>query len=144
MHISARADYAVRAMVTAASYPDGPVKAAKLAEDQDIPLSFLHGILLDLRRAGLMFSQRGGGGGYALARPAGEISVGDILRTLQGSLSTVRGMPSQQVAYEGVAAGLPELWRSIEAAIAEVVDRATLTDVLVGQRSPVDLPPPPS
>ncbi|KJY31750.1 Rrf2 family transcriptional regulator, partial [Streptomyces sp. NRRL S-444] len=78
MRISARADYAVRAALQlAAAQDDGPVKAEAIADAQDIPHKFLEGILNDMRRGGLVLSQRGGNGGYRLAKPAGSISIAD-------------------------------------------------------------------
>ncbi|MEU0152737.1 RrF2 family transcriptional regulator [Micromonospora fulviviridis] len=140
MYVSARADYALRAMlaVADAAGPTGDggsgagelVKAASLAERQDIPLSFLQGILLDLRRAGLLHSHRGTEGGYALTRPAAEISVGDVLRAVGGALTSVRGMPADHAGYHGVAAGLRDVWLAVDGAIALVVDRTTLADLL--------------
>ncbi|MFC8615946.1 RrF2 family transcriptional regulator [Micromonospora purpureochromogenes] len=161
MYVSARSDYALRAMLAVAastggdgvpagsasppgSLPAGTggrtaaagaggelVKAAALAERQGIPLSFLQGILLDLRRAGLLHSHRGTEGGYALTRPAGEISVGDVLRAVGGSLTTVRGLPAEDAGYHGVATGLRDVWLAVHGAIAVVVDRTTLADLLV-------------
>ncbi|MEU8022806.1 MULTISPECIES: RrF2 family transcriptional regulator [Micromonospora] len=141
MYVSARSDYALRAMlaVAATARGSGPapggelVKAAALAESQAIPLSFLQGILLDLRRAGLLFSHRGTDGGYALARPATEISVGDVLRAVGGSLTSVRGLPAEVAGYHGVAAGLRDVWLAVDGAIALVVDRTTLADLLTGE-----------
>ncbi|MFF3851549.1 RrF2 family transcriptional regulator [Micromonospora sp. NPDC002575] len=143
MYVSARSDYALRAMlaVAATARDAGPapapggelVKAAALAESQAIPLSFLQGILLDLRRAGLLFSHRGTDGGYALARPATEISVGDVLRAVGGSLTSVRGLPAEVAGYHGVAAGLRDVWLAVDGAIALVVDRTTLADLLAGE-----------
>lgn len=131
MQISARSDYALRALIATAGFPGGgPVSATKLAQAQAIPLGFLHDIMSDLRRAGLLTSQRGTDGGYTLARPPSEITVGDVLRAINGSLSTVRGLPPGQVDYHGVASGLPELWLTLHEAIAEVVDRTTLADLL--------------
>ncbi|MFG3599090.1 RrF2 family transcriptional regulator [Micromonospora chersina] len=140
MYVSARADYALRAMLAVAdaagSTGDGGsgagelVKAASLAERQDIPLSFLQGILLDLRRAGLLHSHRGNEGGYALTRPAADISVGDVLRAVGGALTSVRGMPAHHAGYHGVAAGLRDVWLAVDGAIALVVDRTTLADLL--------------
>jgi Rrf2 family protein len=130
MYVSARSDYAVRAMLAVAAEPDGLVKAANLAADQKIPLSFLQGILLDLRRAGLLYSHRGIDGGYALARPVTEISVGDVLRAVSGTLTTVRGMPAETAEYHGVASGLKTVWLSVEAAIGDVVNRTSLADLL--------------
>lgn len=156
MYVSARSDYALRAMLAVAAAStggDGPagagpeesgpangsggelVKAAALAESQGIPLSFLQGILLDLRRAGLLHSHRGTEGGYALTRPAAEISVGDVLRAVGGSLTTVRGLPAQDAGYHGVATGLRDVWLAVHGAIAVVVDRTTLADLLVRRRS---------
>ncbi|MFC0031293.1 RrF2 family transcriptional regulator [Micromonospora chaiyaphumensis] len=140
MYVSARADYALRAMLAVAdaagSTGDGGygggelVKAASLAERQDIPLSFLQGILLDLRRAGLLHSHRGTEGGYALTRPPADISVGDVLRAVGGALTSVRGMPADRAGYHGVAAGLRDVWLAVDGAIALVVDRTTLADLL--------------
>ncbi|MCG5462095.1 Rrf2 family transcriptional regulator [Micromonospora sp. NPDC053740] len=139
MFVSARSDYALRAMLAVAAGGDGGgdgdrvgelVKAASLAEVQDIPLSFLQGILLDLRRAGLLHSHRGADGGYALTRPADEITVGDVLRAVGGSLTTVRGLPAERAGYHGVAAGLTDVWLAVHGAIATVVDSTTLTDLL--------------
>lgn len=145
MYVSARADYALRAMLAVAdaagSSGDGGsgggelVKAASLAGSQDIPLSFLQGILLDLRRAGLLHSHRGTEGGYALARPAGEISVGDVLRAVGGTLTSVRGLPVGSAGYQGLATGLRDVWLAVDGAVALVVDRTTLADLLTDRSS---------
>ncbi|MGC4767957.1 RrF2 family transcriptional regulator [Micromonospora sp. DT44] len=137
MYVSARSDYALRAMLAvAAAAPGGDgvgelVKAGSLAEVQEIPLSFLQSILLDLRRAGLLHSHRGADGGYALTRPATEITVGDVLRAVGGSLTTVRGLPAERAGYHGVAAGLTDVWLAVHGAIATVVDSTTLADLLL-------------
>jgi Rrf2 family protein len=141
MYVSARSDYALRAMLAVADSAGTPggvgsgggelVKAAALAESQQIPLSVLQGILLDLRRAGLLHSHRGTEGGYALARPAGEITIGDVLRAVGGSLITVRGLPADGAGYHGVATGLRDVWLAVHGAIELVVDRTTLADLLV-------------
>ncbi|MEV4658403.1 Rrf2 family transcriptional regulator [Micromonospora sp. NPDC049301] len=135
MYVSARSDYALRAMLAVAAAESGGgggdlVKAASLAEVQEIPLSFLQGILLDLRRAGLLLSHRGTEGGYALARPPDEITVGDVLRAVGGSLTTVRGLPAERAGYHGVAAGLTDVWLAVHGAIATVVDSTSLADLL--------------
>lgn len=129
VYVSARCDYAVRAMLAVAA-ADELVKASTLAREQDIPLSFLQGILLDLRRAGLLHSHRGIEGGYALAKPAAEISVGDVLRAMSGSLTTVRGLPADVATYHGVATGLRDVWLAVHDAIEDVVDRTSLADLL--------------
>jgi Rrf2 family protein len=129
VYVSARTDYAVRAMVSVAAGQPRLVKAAALAEAQDIPLSFLHSILLDLRRAGLLYSQRGVDGGYQLARPATEITVGDVVRAIGGALTTVRGLPTGTTSYQGAATGLRDVWVAVEAAIEGVVDHKTLAEL---------------
>src|SRR5215213_4865379 len=129
VYISARTDYAVRAMLAiAADHPD-LVKAAALASAQDIPLSFLQGILLDLRRAGLLHSHRGVDGGYQLARPAADITIGDVVRAVGGALTTVRGLPTTTTRYHGAATGLRDVWVAVEAAIEGVVDHKTLAEL---------------
>ena len=129
MYVSARTDYAVRAMLAVAAEHPQLVKAATLAAAQDIPLSFLQGILLDLRRAGLLHSHRGVDGGYALARPAEDISVGDVVRAVGGALTTVRGMPTTTATYHGAATGLRDVWMAVEVAIQGVVDQKTLAEL---------------
>jgi Rrf2 family protein len=129
VYVSARTDYAVRAMLAVAAEHPHLVKAATLAAAQDIPLSFLQGILLDLRRAGLLHSHRGVDGGYALARPAEAISVGDVVRAVGGALTTVRGMPTTTATYHGAATGLRDVWMAVEVAIQGVVDQKTLAEL---------------
>ena len=131
MYVSARTDYAVRAMLAVAAEHPHLVKAATLAAAQDIPLSFLQGILLDLRRAGLLHSHRGVDGGYALARPAEDISVGDVVRAVGGALTTVRGMPTTTATYHGAATGLRDVWMAVEVAIQGVVDHKTLAELSI-------------
>lgn len=131
MYVSARTDYAVRAMLAVAAAGDRDlVKAAALAAAQDIPLAFLQGILVDLRRSGLLHSHRGVEGGYTLTRPAAEVTVGDVLRAVSGSLTTVRGLPADLAAYHGAATGLRDVWLAVSSAIEEVVDTTTLADLL--------------
>ena len=129
MYVSARTDYAVRAMLAITAEQPGLVKAAGLAAAQDIPLSFLQGILLDLRRAGLLHSHRGVDGGYSLARPAEDITVGDVVRAVGGALTTVRGLPTATTTYRGAATSLRDVWVAVEEAIDGVVDHRTLAEL---------------
>src|SRR5947209_11934706 len=118
MRLSARVDYALRAVaeLAAAVQPAAPpaavrpVTADRLATAQDIPPKFLESILLQLRRGGIIFSQRGPEGGYWLARPAGEISLADIIRVIDGPLANVRGQRPEVVGYHGAAAAPQEVW----------------------------------
>ncbi|MFF4263353.1 RrF2 family transcriptional regulator [Streptomyces virginiae] len=130
MRISARADYAVRAALQlAASQDDGPVKAEAIADAQDIPHKFLEGILNDMRRGGLVLSQRGGNGGYRLAKPAGAISIADVVRVVDGPLVSVRGVRPPDLSYSGPAEALLPLWIALRANVREILDGVTLADV---------------
>jgi Rrf2 family protein len=91
MQISARADYALRALLTLAASDGQLVKGESLALAQDLPLRFLENILTDLRRAGLVQSRRGADGGYQLGRPADQITVATVIRVTDGPLASVRG-----------------------------------------------------
>ena len=84
-----------------AADPGGPVKGDALAERQDIPPKFLENILADLRRAGLVRSQRGADGGYWLARPAAEVTVADVIRAVEGPLADVHGIPPETSSTPG-------------------------------------------
>src|SRR5688500_10787528 len=86
------------------------VKAEQLATAQAIPRKFLETILLELRHEELVTSQRGVEGGYALARPADEISVADVIRAVEGPIATVRGARPEDVEYLGTAVALQPLW----------------------------------
>ncbi|MFB7182248.1 RrF2 family transcriptional regulator [Streptomyces sp. NPDC056257] len=130
MRISARADYAVRAALQlAASQDDGPVKAEAIADAQDIPHKFLEGILNDMRRGGLVLSQRGGNGGYRLAKPAQSISIADVIRVVDGPLVSVRGVRPPDLSYTGPAQALLPLWIALRANVREILDGVSLADV---------------
>ena len=110
MKISAKTDYAVRAAAELAAADEGrPVKGEALATAQSIPLKFLENILTDLRRADLVRSQRGAEGGYWLARPAGEITVADVIRAVEGPLASVRGEGPESLSYNAGAEPLPRV-----------------------------------
>ncbi len=92
MRVSAKVDYALRALAELAASPPGvPVKGERLASAQEIPLNFLENILLELRRSELVASRRGADGGYWLGRPAAEISIADVVRAVEGPIASVRG-----------------------------------------------------
>src|SRR4051812_11415784 len=133
MRISARADYAVRAAVELAAAGGGPVKGEALATAQSIPPKFLENILTDLRHARIVRSQRGAEGGYWLARPAGDISVADVIRAVEGPLATVRGEPPEDVAYSGAAEPLQQVWIALRKNLRAVVEQVTLADVAAGR-----------
>jgi len=135
VHISARTDYAVRALLSlAAAGPGaGTVTGQALAAEQQLPQKFLEAILADLRRAGLVRSRRGPVGGYALARPATEIAIGDVVRAVDGPLAVVRGERPEQAVYAGAAEHLGTVWVALRAAVRIVLDGVTLAEVLSGE-----------
>lgn len=133
MRVSAKADYAVRAVVELAAAGKGPVKGDRIAKAQGIPLRFLENILGELRHAGLVRSQRGAEGGYWLARPADEISLADVFRAVEGPLASVRSERPEDLAYEGTAEPLREVWVALRAGIREVLETVTLADVVANE-----------
>ncbi|MEO7270003.1 MAG: Rrf2 family transcriptional regulator [Knoellia sp.] len=135
MDISARTDYAVRAMLILAEAQldsSGPVSVETLAHRQSLPRKFLEEIVADLRTAGLVTSTRGARGGYSLAQPAAETVLGDVFRAVDGPLAEVRGLRPHETAYEGVALHLPQVWVAVRAALRAVLDTTSLADVLSG------------
>lgn len=110
-----------------------PVKCPVIARRQDIPLKFLINILADLRRGGLVCSRRGVDGGYWLARPSADITLGDVLRAIDGPLTIVAGQPADSVEYAGDAGGLADAWRHLRRVIDDVVDGITVAELVAGQ-----------
>jgi Rrf2 family protein len=135
VYISAKVDYAVRAMCQVAA-AEGSVTAESLANAQGLPPKFLESILNDLRRAGLLRSQRGADGGYRLARPAGEITVADIIRPLDGPLAEVRGLRPETTSYEGAAEHLQQVWIAVRSSLRSVLEAVTLADLVTGKLPP--------
>jgi Rrf2 family protein len=136
MRISAKADYAVRALAQLAQdAADGPVKAEHVATEQDIPLKFLLGILRELKQARLVRSTRGPEGGYELYRPADRITLADVIRAVDGPLASVRDLSLSELTYPPPAEPLAEVWMAVRASLRSVLEAITLAD-LVGDRLP--------
>jgi len=139
VRISAKVDYAVRAMCELASRDgDVPVKAEQLAAAQEIPLSFLENILVDLKRAELVRSLRGQVGGYRLARPAGAISIADIIRAVEGPLADVRGTRPEALRFTGPATALRDVWLANRVSVRRVLEHVTIAAV-VADELPADV-----
>ena len=137
MRISAKADYAVRAALELAASPDGQaVKGERLAEAQDIPLQFLEHILLELKHHGIVRARRGAKGGYWLAKPADEVTIADIVRSVEGPIAHVQSSPPESIEYRGNAEHLQEVWIAVRANLRAVLEQVTLADLVSG-----DLPP---
>jgi Rrf2 family protein len=134
MRVSAKVDYAVRAGAELASAAGtGPVKGDTIAQSQKIPLKFLENILLDLKHAGLVQSQRGAEGGYWLAKEPEEISLADVIRAVEGPIANVRGERPEQVEYAGSAEALREVWIAVRGSLRAVLETVTLADVATGK-----------
>ncbi len=130
MRVSAKVDYALRACLELAAAPEGPVKGERVATAQAIPGKFLENILLDLRQAGIVASRRGAEGGDWLARPAAEISVADVIRAVEGPIASVRGERPDELAYEGVAGPLKDVWLELRTAMRGVLEETSLADLV--------------
>jgi Rrf2 family protein len=134
VRISAKVDYAVRAAATLAAHnTDAPVKAERLATEQNIPLNFLENILHQLKASGIVTSHRGPEGGFRLGRPADEVSIADIIRAVEGPLASVRGTRPEQISYPGSTAALQEVWIAVRANLRAVLEEVTLAHIASGQ-----------
>jgi len=134
MHVTAKADYAVRAAIElSTASQDAPRKVDDVAKAQEIPLSFLENILTQLKTSGVVRSQRGPEGGYWLSRPAAEINVAEVIRAVEGPLVGVRGNPPEEIRYKGAAEPLQQVWVALRANLREVLERVTLADIADGK-----------
>ena len=136
MRVTARADYAVRAAVElVGASAAAPRKADSVAVAQGIPLSFLENILNQLKSAGVVRSQRGPEGGWWLMREPETLTLADVIRGVEGPLASVRGERPENLAYDGSAEALQDVWIALRANIRAVLERVTLAD-LAGGRLP--------
>jgi Rrf2 family protein len=134
--VTAKVDYALRALVELAGAGGATVKGDRIAERQGIPLKFLENILAELRRAGIVGSQRGTDGGYRIVRDPDSVTVADVIRAVEGPLADVHGTPPEALDPPGIAAPVKEVWIAARAAL-----RSVLEVVTVGQIARNDLPP---
>jgi Rrf2 family protein len=136
VEISAKTDYAIRALLGLAQRAPELVKVDAIIAEQQLPRKFVEAILGELRRAGIVRSQRGADGGYALARSATEVTLGQVIRAVDGPLAEVRGLRPHETTYTGVATHLPEVWVAVRASLRRVLDETTLHHVLTGRLPP--------
>ena len=132
MHIPAKVDYAMRALLELSQHGE-PATAEALAQAQHLPPKFLTSILNDLRRAGLVSSRRGIDGGYRLSRPANDITVADVMRAIDGPLAEVHGLRPEMTTYEGAAQHLQEVWIATRASLRAVLETTTLDHITKGK-----------
>jgi Rrf2 family protein len=135
MRLSARAGYALRAAIALATAQDGRITAEQIAQAQDIPARILETILTPLRRSNIVRSQRGPDGGFWLARPAGDISLADIIRATDAQFPGVPGVPGERpenVPYQGTAEPPQRVWITLHGKERAVPETATLADIISG------------
>ena len=108
--MTAKVDYAIRALLELAADDDGRVTRDELAEAQDIPPRYLEAVLSQLRQAGLISGHRGASGGYSLSREPASITIAEISRAVDGPLALVQGQRPEAVTYEGNSEHLADLW----------------------------------
>ena len=127
MHTSVKCEYALQAIFDLASQKTGePVRIADIARRQKIPQKFLELILSGLKQAGFVESRRGTEGGYLLSRSAESLTVGEILRFVEGpqqGKGKTRGKPDTPFS---------DMWQQVDHAVSSVIDRTTIADVLRG------------
>lgn len=127
MRVSAKSDYALRALIEIAAQDDGAaVSAEELGRRQDIPRGFLQAILADLRRAGIVMSQRGQAGGWRLARDPDTVTVADVIRAVDGPLVSVYDVRPEAVTYNDSAKVLQLVWIAARTSLRDVFERVTL------------------
>jgi Rrf2 family protein len=135
MRFSTRSEYGIRVMVRLGRrYGSGPVALAELAEQEGLPLSYLEQIAGQLRRAGLVSSRMGVKGGYALSRPPGDVSMADIVRSLEGSLAPVScladGGGPGECTHADVPCSAHAFWEQLQSTIVSTLEGVTVADLM--------------
>jgi Rrf2 family cysteine metabolism transcriptional repressor len=126
MHNSVKGEYALQAILDLASRrPGEPIRIADIALRQKIPQKFLELILASLKQGGFVESRRGAEGGYLLARPAESLTVGEVLRFVEGPQQG----KSRERRKEG-ATPFSDMWEQVDKAISDVMDKTTFADLL--------------
>jgi Rrf2 family transcriptional regulator, cysteine metabolism repressor len=133
MKISSKGDYGLRALVDLATHGRSgqPVQVKDIARRQNMPEEYLGQLMVTLRRAGLVNSVRGASGGYLLARPTDQITVADVLESLEGSLALLDGLTERPERRAGVGPGLAirEVWWEATQAALAVLRTTTVHDL---------------
>ncbi len=134
MRVSAKADYALRALIEITVRGGGPaVSAEELGRRQEIPHGFLQAILADLRRAGIVISQRGQSGGWRLARDSATVSVADVIRAVDGPLVSVYGLRPEAVTYNESAEVLQHVWIAARRSLRDVFEHVSIQQLAEGK-----------
>jgi len=134
MRVSAKSDYALRALIEMAARQDGrAVSAEELGRVQEIPHGFLQAILADLRKAGIVISQRGQSGGWRMGRDPGSVSVADVIRAVDGPLVSVYGLRPESVEYHDNAEVLQHVWIAARDSLREVFEQVSIQQLADGK-----------
>jgi Rrf2 family protein len=134
MRVTAKSDYALRALIEIARRTDGtPVSAEELGKLQDIPHGFLQAILADLRRAGVLVAQRGQSGGWRMGKDADDVSVADVIRAVDGPLVSIYGLRPESVEYNEAAAVLQHVWIASRHSLRDVLEKVTVRQLAEGK-----------
>jgi len=134
MRVSAKSDYALRALIEMAGRTDStPVSAEELGRLQEIPHGFLQAILADLRRAGIVVSQRGQSGGWRMGRDPETVSVADVIRAVDGPLVSVYGLRPEAVSYNERANVLQHVWIAARRSLRDVFEQVSLRQLADGK-----------
>ena len=134
MRVSAKSDYALRALIEMAARQDGrAVSAEEIGRLQDIPHGFLQAILADLRKSDIVLSQRGQSGGWRMARPPADVSVADVIRAVDGPLVSVYGLRPESVSYSGSAEVLQHVWIAARRSLRDVFEQVSIQQLADGK-----------
>lgn len=134
VRVSAKADYALRALIELAGRKDGDaVSAEELGRLQDIPYGFLQAILADLRRAGVVVSQRGQAGGWRITGGGARVSVADVIRAVDGPLVSIHGLRPEAVSYNESAEVLQHVWIAARTSLRDVLEDVTVRALADGK-----------
>lgn len=133
MHLTATADYALRALVEIATVEPRHMTAEQISARQNIPLKYIEAILATLKRAGIVNAKRGVEGGFWLAKPANRVTLADVIRAVEGPLANVRGARPEDVKYYGAARPLRDVWIAVRINLRTVLEAVTLAHVVKGK-----------
>jgi Rrf2 family protein len=136
MRFTTLTDYGVRAVLEIAASKEDWVSIDFISERQKMSDDYLRTALNALKRAGILESRRGREGGFRLARPADQIHLADLLRAIDGPLTSVRGQRPEGVEYLGAAEGLEKIWIALRSSERKILDSVSVADLVSGNLPP--------
>jgi Rrf2 family transcriptional regulator, cysteine metabolism repressor len=140
MMFSTKAEYGVRVMVALARRDgEAPISLAEIADDDGLPLAYLEHLVARLRKAELVDSRRGARGGYLLARPAGEITMAEVVAALEGAIAPIECITegtdgslvcARETADDDRVCATKLLWTRVRGSIVRTLEDTTLSDLV--------------